>query len=126
VADLEQIADHIVVGYFAAAIFATPDRDRHRLRNRAYPHFAVHRDRAVAGSRYRNIDLPARHRHRNRDRHHAAGFLVFTDGIFDARAIASDHMHGPIDDSLRRIDVAIAAHMGISSLTRAEARIGER
>src|SRR6185437_3709864 len=41
VTDLEQVAHHVVVGDFTPAIFAAPDRDRHRFRNRADPDLAM-------------------------------------------------------------------------------------
>src|SRR5438552_16231762 len=49
VTDLEQATHHIVVRDFAAAIFAARDRDRHRLRHRADPYFAMCGGRSLAG-----------------------------------------------------------------------------
>jgi len=74
----------------------------------------------------RNIDLLAGLRHRHRHRHDALGFLGSVNGVLDAGAVAADHMHRSIDHGLRRINLAIAAHLGVGFLAGAEARIRQR
>jgi hypothetical protein len=78
---------------------------------------------ALVRGRDRNGNLLAGQRHRYRYRHHALGLPGIADRAFDLAAIAAEHMHRSIDDDLRRVDVAIAAHLRIGFLTRAEARI---
>src|ERR1700722_5258435 len=41
VADLQYVADHVVVGHLASAVFAAADGDRDRLGDRANPDFAM-------------------------------------------------------------------------------------
>src|SRR6185312_276920 len=61
VTDLQPVAHDIVVRHLTAAILAASDRDRHRLRDRADPDFAV--IGWMFGARRRNghIQLLARH-----------------------------------------------------------------
>src|SRR5258708_297303 len=65
-------------------------------------------------------------RHRHRDRHHAVALAGGADRVPDAGAIATDDMHRSVDDDLRRVDLAIAAHLRIGFLARREARIRQR
>ena len=55
-----------------------------------------------------------------------SALLGILDRTFDAGAIAADHMRRAVDDGLRRVDVAIAAHLRIGFLARAETRIRQR
>jgi hypothetical protein len=49
-----------------------------------------------------------------------------TPSAFLVAAIAADHMRRTIDDNLRRVDIAIAAHLGIGFLPCTEARVRQR
>ena len=125
VTDLQPVPHHIVVGQRLAAIFAAADGDRHRFRYRTDPDLATRGVRALLGGRDGHIDLLARDRQRHRHRHHRA-LARLVDGHVDLAAVAADHLPCAVDDDLRRIDVAVAAHVRIGFLPRAEAGIRQR
>src|SRR5262249_30757625 len=125
VADLEQVAHHVVISDLLSAIFAAADRDRHRFGDRADPDLAA-RDRRLLARGHRDVDLLARERHRHRHAHHPGALVGVADRILNPCTIATDDVRGAVDDDLRRVDLAVPAHARISALTRRETRIRQR
>jgi len=62
----------------------------------------------------------------NRQRHDSAVALRLHDHVFDRSPVAAKDVHAAVDDDLRRINLAVAAHVGIGALPRRMRRIGER
>jgi hypothetical protein len=105
-------------------IFAAFDGDLNRLHQRAHPNFT--RGVISLGAIDLHVEPAAAHRDQDRQRHHARFLIGLRDRVIEGSTIAAEHMRDAVDHDLRRIDLPVAAHMGIGALARRMRRIGER
>ena len=95
-------------------VLAAADRDRHRLGDRAQPDLACASCRPWR--RHAHRQLVAGDRWPDRKRERRACLRRLPDRALDRRLVAAEHMHDAVDHHLRRVDLAVAARLGIGAL----------
>src|SRR5262245_34638713 len=114
VAELHPAAHHVVVGQRTVLVLATPDLHRRLACDGTEPDLAAAVIAVTGRDSHRHFAVSYGHLHRQRE---DSGIEpCFRDCLFDRRLVTAKRMRDAIDHHLRRVDLAVAARLGVCAL----------
>src|SRR5215510_5408587 len=124
VAELHPAARHVIVRDRLAAVLAARDRYRDTLGHRAQPDLGA--ATRLGAPRDAHIDASALNREQHRHVHRSRLLARLRDRPVDLRLVATLDVYHTVDNNLRRVDGAVAAHLGVATLPRRVPRRRQR